>query len=217
MRKRRPSSWCARISRPSPSLLTNSFSLRISSEFYLFLVDIVFLVVIDTSLKFRLNSYENKWRNATEVSIVMIGAYRISHDRCAFSLRYLPSTDGKYENHHGGQFFESTAIFSVLIALEDRNALCIDHLHARIRAALWCFMQYSCWTQEKRCFSDTINFNIAKNILGFQATTYDWRIVLPTSSRWSDTAFHSWNFRDKPWRLKPLRCPLFQPSLLPKD
>ena len=139
MRKRRPSSWCARISRLTPSLLTNSFSLRISSGFYFFFFDLVYLVVIDTSLKFRFNSYENKWRNATAVSIVMIGAYRVSHDRCAFSWRYLPSTDGKYENHHGGLFFEYTAIFSVLIALEDGNALCIDHLHARIRAALCCF------------------------------------------------------------------------------
>ena len=120
-------------------------------------------------------------------------------------------------DHHGRPFFGYTAIFSVLNSLAFRDGLCRDQLHTTNRAALCSFKQYRWWTLKISSIAYIDKFTIANNILGFPATISDWKIVLPTSSRWSATAFHSGNYHDKPWPLKPLRCPLFELSLLPKD
>ena len=129
----------------------------------------------------------------------------------------LWSTPRTVWDHHGRPFFVCTAIFAVLNSLAFRDGLCTDQLHAPSRAALCSFLTSIChWNQKKSSLTDIIEkLTIANNILGFPATISDWKIVLPTSSRWSATAFHSGNYHDKPWPLKPLRCPLFELSLLP--
>jgi len=144
MRKRRPSSWCARISRLSPLLLTNSFSLRISNGFYFFFFDIVYLVVVCTSMKFCFSSYENEWRKATAVSIVVMDA--LSDDRCVFDYVICRLRQKQYDNH-GGPFFGETAIFTVLNSLAVRDGLCIVIVHVPNSAALCPNQQYSIRTQ----------------------------------------------------------------------
>jgi len=151
-------------------------------------------------------------------SIVKIGAYRRLHRIVdVFSRFGFMIYERTVRNHHGGPFFGYAAIFSVLKSLAFRDGLCTDQLHAANRAALCCFKQYRCWTLKMSNITYIKKLTIANNNLGFPATISDWKIVLPTSLRWSATAFHSGNFREKPWPLKPLRCPLFELSLLPKD
>ena len=135
---------------------------------------------------------------------------------CCLIYNFMIHT-GTVWDHHGRPFFGCTAIFSVLKSLAFRDGLCTDQLHTTNRAALCSFTLYLWWTLKMTIIEDIKKSTIANNILGFPATISDWKIVLPTSSRWSATAFHSGNYHDKPWRLKPLRCPLFELSLLPKD
>ena len=66
---------CVRFFRPSPSPLTNRFSLSICNQFYFFFSHLIYLLLVYTSLYFRSNSYENEWRKATAVSIVEIAAH----------------------------------------------------------------------------------------------------------------------------------------------
>ena len=140
-----------------------------------------------------------------------------SHLWSGFSFHYFMTYIRTVWDHHGRPFFGDTAIFSVLNSLAFRDGLCTDQLHATNRAALCSFSLYLWWTLKINNITYIKKLTIANNILGFPATISDWKIVLPTSSRWSATAFHSGNYHDKPWRLKPLRCPLFELSLLPKD